>query len=651
MCGLTGVIASQPIAGLDAIIAAMNRAQHHRGPDQDGVYVDSGNRVALAHKRLSILDLTHGRQPMTDADDLITLVFNGEIYNHTALKSELLAKGHPIRTRSDTEVLLYAYKEWGEECLSRLRGMFAFAVHDRRDGSVFLGRDRLGIKPMYYGLHDGAMVFASECKAILAYPGFPRAMDPQALSDFFSFMYVPAPKSIYQAIRKLPAGHWLRYRPGRGTEIRAYWDLDFAAAEAEPVSDAGYARATEELLATLEESVQSHMESDVPLGAFLSGGVDSAAVVALMARNSSRPILTNTIGFDNKAFDETEQAASTAAFLKTDHRAFQVRPDAMEVMGKLSWYYDEPFADSSMIPTFYVCGMARQRVTVALSGDGGDENFAGYRRYYFDRLENRVRAVVPSALRRPLFGLMGAIYPKADWLPQRFRAKTLLTNLSYDPMRAYFASLTHFKPAMKAALFTGDLRDRLDGYDSLSVYAEHWERSRSRDPLSRVQYLDFKTYLADDILVKVDRASMAHSLEVRVPVLDHLVVERAASMPSRWKLEGRNGKRIFKDAVRPILPAEIFSRPKTGFSIPLASWLRKDLREYAQDLLLGSKGLPATGLFEKAVVEKLWKEHQSGLSDHAYPIFALLSFAQWHARFQGAEVSGAPALERTATPA
>jgi asparagine synthase (glutamine-hydrolysing) len=292
--------------------------------------------------------------------------------------------------------------------------------------------------------------------------------------------------------------------------------------------------------------------------------------------------------------------------------------------------------------------MARERVTVALSGDGGDENFAGYRRYYFDLLENKVRALVPSALRRPMFGLMGAVYPKADWLPQRFRAKTLLTNLSYDPMRAYFASLTHFKPALKSALFTGDLRGKLAGYDSLSVYAEHWERCRSKDPLSRVQYLDFKTYLADDILVKVDRASMAHSLEVRVPVLDHLVVERAASLPSRWKLEGKNGKRIFKDAVRPILPAEIFTRPKTGFSIPLAAWLRKELREYGQTLLLGPQGLPSTGLFEKPIVEKMWKEHQSGMVDHAYPLFALLSFAQWHARFQGASISPAPALERFA---
>lgn len=626
----------------------MNRNLHHRGPDQEGIFLHPEAKAALAHKRLSVLDLTHGRQPMTDRDGILTLVFNGEIYNHADLKAELVAKGHPVLTRSDTEVLLYAFKEWGADCLPRLRGMFAFAVFDSRDGSIFLARDRLGIKPLYYARHQGMLAFASECKALLEVPGLPRDLDPEAMSDYFSFMYVPAPKSIFKSIRKLPAGHWLRQRPGSEPEIRAYWDLHFEAADDAPAGEAGYAKAAEDLLACLDESVRSHMDSDVPLGAFLSGGVDSSAVAALMARNSTRPILTNTIGFPHKGYDETEAAARTAAFLKADHQAFQVTPDAVEVMERLAWYYDEPFADSSMIPTFYVCGMARQRVTVALSGDGGDENFAGYRRYFFDRLENRVRAAVPAALRAPVFGTLGALYPKADWLPRPLRAKTLLRNLSFDPLRGYFTSLTHFKPAMKRALFSGDLSRSISGYDSLSVFAAHWENCRSRDPLSRVQYLDFKTYLADDILVKVDRASMAHSLEVRVPVLDHLVVERAASLPSAWKLRGKEGKRIFRDSVRPILPNEIFNRPKTGFSIPLAAWLRKDLREYAQGLLLGPQGVLSAGFFEKPYVERLWREHQSGLRDHAAPIFALLSFAQWHARFQGAGTLVPPPLERVA---
>lgn len=648
MCGLAGLVGPHPIPELAAVIARMNRNLHHRGPDQEGLFLSPDGKAALAHKRLSVVDLSHGRQPMTDEDGLLTLVFNGEIYNHADIKAELVALGHPVRTRSDTEVLLYAYKQWGADCLPRLRGMFAFAVYDQRDGSVFLGRDRLGIKPLYYARHQGMLGFASECKALLEIPGLPRDLDQQALSDYFSFLYVPAPKSIFKAIRKLPAGHWLRQRPGREPEIRAWWDLDFAAAEASPPDEAGYARATEELLACLEGSVKSHMESDVPLGAFLSGGVDSSAVAALMARNSTRPILTNTIGFPHKGYDESGPAAETAAFLKADHQSFRVEPNAVEVMDRLAWYYDEPFADSSMIPTYYVCGMARRRVTVALSGDGGDENFAGYRRYYFDRLENRIRAAIPSALRVPIFGTLGALYPKADWLPRPLRAKTLLRNLSYDPLRGYFTSLTHFKPAMKNSLFSGDLSRSLGGYDSLSVFAEHWERCRSRDPLSRVQYLDFKTYLADGILVKVDRASMAHALEVRVPVLDHLVVERAASLPSGWKLRGKEGKRIFKDAVRPLLPAEVFSRPKAGFSIPLASWLRRELREYAESLILGSRGVAATGLLEKAYLHKLWRDHQSGLRDHSAPLFALLSFAQWHARFQGAGPLVAPPLPAAA---
>lgn len=633
MCGLVGLIGPHSIPNLTPLMERMNQALHHRGPDQNGVFVHPSGKAALAHKRLSVLDLNHGRQPMTDADGMLTLVFNGEIYNHNELKAELLAKGHPIRTRSDTETLLYAYKEWGADCLPRLRGMFAFAVFDHRDGSIFLTRDRLGIKPLYYGFHEGNLLFASECKAILEFPGFPRDMDLQALSDYFSLMYVPAPKSIYQRIRKLPAGHWLKAVPGGDPVIRAYWDLEFTD-DSENGSGKDFDRAREELLATLEDAVKSHMESDVPLGAFLSGGVDSAAVVALMARNSARPILTNTIGFSHKSFDETAYAAETAAAFKTVHQAYEVEPNAIASMEKLAWHYDEPFADSSMIPTHYVCEMARKRVTVALSGDGGDENFAGYRRYLFDRFENRVRAGIPSALRAPVFGTLGALYPKADWLPQMFRAKTTFQNLARSPVEGYFRSLTHVHPEMKARLFSGDLKRSLGGYDSLSVFEEHWKRCQSKDPLSRVQYLDFKTYLTDDILVKVDRASMAHSLEVRVPVLDHKVVELAARMPSGWKLNGKTSKYIFKQALKPILPASVFTRKKSGFSIPIAHWFRTDMKEFAHARLFGKGGASSLGLFEDAGMKRLWDEHQSGARNNAFPLFSILSFSLWHGKFQ-----------------
>jgi asparagine synthase (glutamine-hydrolysing) len=632
MCGLVGIVSSRPIPGLESIIARMNDSQHHRGPDQTGLFAHPSEKFALAHKRLSIIDVTHGRQPMTDADGRYTLVFNGEIYNHQSLKDELKAKGHPIATRSDTETLLYAFKEWGTGCLSRLRGMFAFAVYDHREGCVYLARDRLGIKPMYYGFSGGAALFASECKAILAFPGFDRSLDPQAMSDFFSFMYVPAPKSIYKGIRKLPAGHWVKLVPGQDAQPKEYWDLEFSA-RGEYRSEKDLGRGIEDLLGALDEAVASHMESDVPLGAFLSGGVDSAAVVALMAKRSARKVITNTIGFSHRAYDESAQARSTAEHFGTDHHDFTVEPDAAAILDKLSWYYDEPFADPSMIPTYYVCEMARKTVTVALSGDGGDENFAGYRRHYFDSLENRIRGLLPAGLRQSAFGFLGAIYPKADRLPRMFRAKTLLRNLSYPPVKAYFTSLTHIHPDMKAGLFGGDLKRQLAGYDSLSVFEAHWRKCAGWDPLSRIQYLDFKTYLVDDILTKVDRASMANSLEVRVPILDHKVVELAASMPPGWKLRGKTGKFVFKEALRPVLPAEIFSRPKSGFSVPIEPWLRKELSGYASDLLFGKDGVASSGMFEKAYVERIWKEHQSGARNRSWPIFALLSFSIWHRRF------------------
>lgn len=631
MCGLAGIFSTQPIPDIQAVIGRMNQTLNHRGPDQDGIFVHPTGRAALGHKRLSIVDLTHGRQPMTDVDGLFTLVFNGEIYNNAELKAELVAKGQPIRTRSDTETLLYAYREWGPDCLTRLRGMFCFAVFDHRKNEIFIARDRLGIKPLYYAFHAGAFLFASECKAILEFPGFPRELDPQALSDYFTFNYVPAPKSIFAGIRKLAAGHCLTVGDGGAPRIRKYWDLEFPES-----GDGDFRQATEDLLECLDGAVKSHMDSDVPLGAFLSGGLDSAAVVGLMARHSDKPILTNTIGFDQEAFDETAEAAETAAFFKADHREFRVKADAMATLKKLAWYFDEPFADPSMLPTYLVCAMARERVVVALSGDGGDENFAGYRRYYYDRLENRVRGRIPAFIRGPLFGALGGLYPKGDWMPQPLRAKTLLRNLSYPPTKGYFTSMSQIGPELKQRVFSGDLRRRLEGYDSLSVFEDHLRDCPIRDPLSRIQYLDFKTYLADGILTKVDRASMAVSLEVRVPILDHLVVERAARMPSDWKLHGRESKYVFKQAVSGLVPKSIFTRRKSGFSIPARRWFQKDLRGFTEDALFGPEGLKDSGLFEMKVLERMHREHVQGVRDHNRALFAFLSFSLWRQQFKAA---------------
>lgn len=632
MCGIVGFVAPGPIEDAAGVVRRMNQSLHHRGPDQDGAFVSADARVGFGHKRLSILDLVNGRQPMTDHEGRFTLVFNGEIYNHRELKADLLRKGHPIRTRSDTETLLYAFREYGEKCPSLLRGMFAFAVHDNRDGSVFLARDHLGIKPLYYGTAAGSLVFASECKAILEFPGFDRAMDLQALSDYLSLMYVPAPKSIFRDIRKLPAGHWLRVRADGSREQGRYWDLRFVD-EGEYGAEKEIAAAEEAVLAELDASVALHMESDVPLGAFLSGGVDSTAVVALMARHSKSPVLTNTIGFGRKGYDETDAARESSAHFGTDHAEFQVRPDAVGTLEKLSWFYDEPFADSSMIPTYHVCEMARKRVIVALSGDGGDESFAGYRRYYFDHLENRVRAAIPAWIRRPVFGALGALYPQADWMPQKLRGRTLLRNLSYDPMRGYFTTMSHFQPGMKSGLLSPDVTRALGGYDSLSVFAGHWDNSGSRDPLSRAQYLDVKTYLVDDILTKVDRASMAVSMEVRVPLIDCRFMELAARIPSGWKLKGKTSKHILKRALGKVVPPQVFTRPKSGFSMPLRDWLRNELKGMAGDLLLSRDGAASGGYFRREYVETLWKEHQSGWKDHSFPLFSLLSFSLWHKRF------------------
>ncbi len=643
MCGLAGILSRVPLPEGDSLMRKMISTLNHRGPDQDGVFVDEKNKVALGHKRLSIIDLTHGRQPMTDAEGRFTLVFNGEIYNHNELRAELLAKGHPIKSRSDTETLLYGCKEFGVNgCSRKLRGMFAFAVHDKTDGSLHLVRDRLGIKPLYYGMAHQTVVFASECKAILAYPGFSREPDYEAISDYFSFLYIPSPKTVYKQIRKLPAGHWMRIDADGSFRIQEYWDLAFPD-RTEYGHEISREKAEEDLLNSMEESIKSHMESDVPLGAFLSGGVDSSAVVALMAKNSTSPILTNTVGFDRKGYDETPYARETAGFFKTRHHEHTVTPDAVGIMKKLAWHFDEPFADSSMIPTFYVCEMARRNVTVALSGDGGDESFAGYRRYSFDQFENKLRNKIPASVRRPLFGMLGAVYPKADWLPRPLRAKTLLRSLSLSPMEGYFMTMSHFLPAMKAKLFSPDLQDKLGGYNSLSVFESHWNKCPTQDPLSKVQYLDFKTYLVDDILTKVDRASMAVSLEVRVPLLDHKFVELAARFPSDWKLQGGRGKVILKDALRKVIPAAIFTRPKTGFSIPVKEWFRKEWAGQNDPAggdtkinPLEAAGLFRTGWFNRSYVESLWREHQSGLRDHSYPLFALLSFALWHERFLGA---------------
>ena len=622
MCGIAGIYnykTDQPIN--EAVLRRMTGALAHRGPDDEGFHI--AGRIGLGHRRLSIIDVAGGHQPVFNEDGSVAVILNGEIYNYRELRRLVEARGHRLRTQSDTETIVHLYEEFGEACVEHLRGMFAFALCDSREQKLLLARDRLGKKPLYFADVGGALIFGSELKALLEHPAMPREVDTLAVADYFSYQFIPAPKTIYRHARKLRAGHCLVVTPNGASE-RQYWDINFS--QPEQRSEAEW---SEMLLEELRSAVDSRLIGEVPLGAFLSAGVDSSAVVAMMSRINSRPVVTATVGFSEEKFSEAADARSFAKSLNADHHERIVTPEAVNVIEKLAWHFDEPFADASAIPTFYVSQAAREFVTVALSGDGGDESFAGYRRYAFDAMENRVRAIAPVP---SLFGALAAIYPKADWLPQPLRAKATLRNLSLEPARAYFSSVYGAASSVRDALLGGDVRAQLGDYDPFEVFAEHYNRPTTDDSLSRAQYADIKLYLADDILTKVDRASMAVSLEVRCPLLDHRLMELAARIPSSLKLKGREGKYIFKRAMSGLLPPGILARRKQGFVVPLADWLRNDLRELAESLLFDSAA--NDGWLEGSTVAKLWRQHQSGLRDYSRPLWAVLMFRMWQRTFQ-----------------
>jgi asparagine synthase (glutamine-hydrolysing) len=632
------------------VLVRMTRTLTHRGPDDEGYFVngpapsawepaeppaspapvrgriDRGNgNVGLGHRRLSIIDVSSGQQPLSNEDGTVWVVFNGEIYNFQSLVTELEAAGHRFRTRSDTEVIVHAWEQWGRAAVTRFRGMFTFALWDERQQVIWLARDRLGKKPLYYLLDDDRLVFASEIKAILETPGVGRELDVMALSDYLSLLYVPSPRTAFKQIRKLPAAHQLLVGPDR-VETTAYWDLQFG----DPL-DVSEPRMIDDLLGLLDDATRMRMISEVPLGAFLSGGVDSSAVVALMAKASHDPVLTSSIAFDVAKYDETEYARHVAELYHTDHREFHVTPESVRVIEKLAWHYDEPFADSSAVPTYYVSETARRRVTVALSGDGGDENFAGYRRYHLDSRENFVRDLLPAGLRRPLFAALGRLYPKADYLPRVFRGKAFLSNVARDPVAAYFFSMSAFHEPDKTALLHPDVVRQLGGYRTEDLFRDVYRSAPARDHLSRVQYLDIKTYLCDDILTKVDRASMAVSLEVRCPLLDHVFMEYVARIPPSLKLKGSEGKYIFKRALARYLPDTILRRPKMGFGMPVLEWLRNDLRAPARALVLD--GGATRRYLNRGYLERLWQQHASGLRDHGTKLWAVMMLNLWYRRF------------------
>ncbi len=621
MCGIVGIFDLTEKRDINRDrLSRMNEIQIHRGPDESGVHLEPG--LGFGHRRLSIIDLSGGQQPLFNEDGTVVVTYNGEIYNFLELSDELKRLGHQFRTHCDTEVIVHAWEQWGVSCVERFRGMFAFAVWDRRQETLFLARDRLGIKPLFYAeLPGGWFIFGSELKALKEDERLSREIDPTAVEDYFAFGYIPDPKTVYKRVRKLPPGFRLMIRRGQ-RELRPeqYWDVSFNLH-----SNLSEASAAVELTNRVKEAVNIRMMAEVPLGAFLSGGVDSSGVVAMMADSSADPVNTCSISFGDPRFNESQYAAIVAARYKTAHRVEEVDPESFDLIDRLAALYDEPYADSSALPTYRVCELAKKQVTVALSGDGGDENLAGYRRYRWHNYEERIRSFFPEALRRPLFGFLGNAYPKADWAPKMFRAKSTFESLARDTLAGYLHSVSIFSSSMRHMLFSDQLTRSLQGYRAVDVFRKLADNAPTDHPLSLVQYLDIKTYLPGDILTKVDRASMAHALEVRVPLLDHELVDWVSGLPPALKLKGKQGKYIFKRSLEPYLPREILYRNKMGFAVPLASWFRGPLREKVRESILG-KHMKECALFNESFLKKMVDHHQSGVRDYSAGLWTLLMF-------------------------
>ncbi|MEA1013566.1 XrtA/PEP-CTERM system amidotransferase [Sphingosinicella sp. LY1275] len=618
MCGIAGIFHPDVPKPVDpARVRAMSDVLAHRGPDGSGVWTAPG--VGLGHRRLSIIDLAGGAQPMATPDDRVAVTYNGEIYNFREVRAELEAKGHVFRTDSDTEVILAAWRQWGPDCLSRFNGMFAFALYDAAADALFLARDRLGVKPLFYAeLADGALVFASELKGLLAHPLMRAGPNPQAVDDFLAYGYVPDDISIVAGVRKLPAGHHLLIRRGRRVpQPSAWWDVDFSqpsAAKADVLA--------EELTDHLREAVRSRMVADVPLGAFLSGGVDSSAVVAFMAEASRSAVETCSIGFDQADHDETKYAAQVAERFATRHRARIVAADDFALIDTLAAAFDEPFADASALATYRVAELAREKVKVALSGDGADEAFAGYRRYRLFAAEERVRGLLPQAAGRAL-GRLGDAWPKLDWAPRPFRAKTTLQALGKSAGEAYAEAVGVTPPALRQRLYAPGFRSALQGHRAEDRYVRAMENAPASDALSRAQYADLKIWLPGDILTKVDRTSMAVGLEAREPLLDHRLVEFAARVPAGMRLRRGSGKWLMKRALGRYLPDDILHRRKMGFVTPVSAWFRGPLAGEAAGIARGS-ALAETGWFDEAAIARVAADHRAGRADHGRLLWQLL---------------------------
>lgn len=623
MCGIAGIVHTDPALPVErAMLEAMAAAMQHRGPDAAGFLVDGP--VGFAFRRLSIIDRQGGDQPIFNETGRIGIVFNGEIYNFQELRAELESKGHRFKTRSDTETILHGYEEWGERTLcERLRGMFAFAIHDPDRRRVVLARDRLGIKPLHLLRDEQGVRFSSEIKSLLAISPAPPRISPAALLSYTALGYVPAPESIFAGVEKVLPGHLVVLEDG---EVRAqrYWEAHFSH---EPQALGPVIERIRELL---DDAVRCRLISEVPLGCFLSGGLDSSAVVASMVSELGRTLTSVTVGFADAAFDERGAAMRVADHLGVRPIQEEVVADP-DLLDPIAATFDEPFADPSAVPTWLLCRATRRHVTVALSGDGGDELFGGYRRYAFDLAENRVRGILPGPLRRGLFGPLGAILPKADWLPRPLRAKATIQNLARDPVEAYFRSVSRIDPELCERLVAPAQLRAAGAQRPLDRFKEIDARRGLTDPLLRIRAIDLETWLPDDILTKVDRASMAHALEVRVPMLDHPLVEFACRLPAGLLIQGGAGKVALKAAMRGILPDDTIDRRKQGFDLPVAAWLAGPLADEL-DQMTGS-GAPLGEYYDLATARQLLDEHRRGRRNRATELWSLVSFERWRRRW------------------
>lgn len=627
MCGIAGILNTDQRPPVDPHDLRRMAAQlTHRGPDDQGIHVDPQGHCGLAFRRLAIIDLDSGNQPLANEDQTIWLVFNGEIYNFRELRQRLIARGHAFRTQTDSEVIVHLYEEYGADCFSHLAGMFAVAIWDQNRRQLVLARDRFGKKPLVYADHDGRLYFASELKAILALPGIPRDVLPQSIHQYLLFQYVPAPHSIFRGFHKIPPGHHLTIRPGENArpDPMPYWTLPHP----KPFTGS-YEDAKAQLETLLLQAVRKRLVADVPLGAFLSGGIDSSLVVALMRRLGVSPLRTFSIGFTDRRYDETAHARHVADHFKTEHHQHIVTPQARDILDTLGYHYDEPFADSSAIPTYYVSHWTRKSVTVALTGDAGDECFLGYDRYQAAALAARCD-VIPRPLRHAIAKLANLI-PHSQAKSRRNRAYRFLSAISQPASRRYLAWINIFTPSLLLSSYRPEFAELLDFDQPLAWFDELYQTQPGSAP-EKAAHTDFLSYLPYDLLTKVDIASMACSLECRSPFLDHELVTFALSLPPQWRLGPRGGKHILKDYAHDILPPSIGARPKMGFGVPIGEWFRNELRDLLSDTLLAPDALTQR-IFQPQAVNSLVNQHITGRQNLAHPLWALLMLELWYRRW------------------